>query len=224
MITINDLKSLYGNGDEDHISTYMNMTFKAADRTEHNYNVEFYRVFGSKGKTKGWVLRVYVCLHASNSNDILIFKDQFKVLRVAKLEAVKVVNDVDGSKAHLLIIDHLKKSRQPIFKIQGGSPVIIGSHFGDAGAENYSYCNHPENSYFLYDTPEIRYGETVYCRCTSSYEDCPDYLMQVTVRGGSRMSGGISHGCFSELTTLSMKEFLVKLDDAWKIHLSKSEV
>jgi len=154
MIQITDLKSLCGNGNEESLSSIMWMAFSAGVKTIHNYNIEFHRRTGVTGKTKGWILKIYQCLTASNSNEIPVLTTKYKTLKYCKSLAVSIINMWEEEAGNNTIYKYLSENRKPVFKIDSyGKPIIIGSTFYNLGSEIHSQRNNKSHSYYLCDVP-----------------------------------------------------------------------
>lgn len=156
-LTVNALKIMYCEGYTDingewipMIGNYYLYIPRHIYNINHNYEVDI-----NKFKSK-WILRIYMCLTASNSKEIALFNKSYRTLKLAKSEAIKFLNEYDASEKAKEDVEKWKTNHAtPVFIIHDGQPELIGTTYNYIGNDS---MRHNDNfTYYNDDMPDYHY-------------------------------------------------------------------
>lgn len=175
-LTVNALKIMYCEGYTDINGEWNSIPGRYYDyiprniyKVNHNYEVDI-----TKLKSK-WILRIYMCLTASNSKEIALFNKSYRTLKLAKSEAIKFLNEYDASEKAKEDVENWKANHAfPVFIINNGEPELIGTTYNYIGNDSrkkddtFTYYNDDMPNYWYYRTDKFYQLNKFYDRISIS--------------------------------------------------------
>lgn len=135
----------------------------------HNYEINIHK-FKSK-----WLLRIYMCLTATNSKNIMLFNESYRTLKEAKSEAIRFIKEYDSSEKAKADIEEWKANHAlPVFIINNGEPELIGTTYDYIGNDSrrkddtFTYYNDDIPDYWHYPTDKFYQLSKFYDRISIS--------------------------------------------------------
>lgn len=121
---------------------------KELNGTEHNYNIEIY-----PSMQGGYGLAVYLCLRASNSNDILVYRENYETSKEAQIDAVRIVLELEQANLTEEIKEWKKGNVNPVFDTKL-------NHIGDIYT-TFQILRKDQKSYDYYNSNPLKslYGK-----------------------------------------------------------------
>ena len=182
-LTVNTLNSMFCEGYTD-ISGEWNPTpgryYDYISRNIYNINHN-YEINIHKFKSK-WFLRIYMCLTASNSKNIELFKESYRTLKKAKSEAIRFLKEYDSSEKAKEDIENWKATHaSPVFIVKDGEPELIGTTYRSLGNDSmktndhYTYYNDDMPDYRHYRSNKFYQLNKFYDRLSISYYELHPY-------------------------------------------------